>query len=51
MGQAFLYDKGLFIIDLYEFFTVSWKALLIALPIWFMYIMFKMKFLECKENW
>ena len=40
------YDKGLFIIDLYMLWGAIWRGVLIAIPIWVMYIVIKIKFLD-----
>ena len=45
------YDKGLLIIDLYTLWSATWRAMLIAIPIWIIYIMIKIKFLAWKETW
>ena len=49
--KEMIYDKGLLVIDLYLLWSAIWKGALIAMPIWFIYIAIKIKFLEWKETW
>ena len=46
-----LIDNGLLVIDLYVLWTAIWQGGLIAIPIWIVYLAFKIKFLEWKEYW
>ena len=46
-----LIDNGLLVIDLYVLWSATWKGVLLAIPIWIVYIMLKIKFLDWKENW
>ena len=49
MGRALLYDKGLLVIDLLEFGSVVLQGILIALPLWFLYVLIKIKYRKWVE--
>ena len=38
-----IYDNGLLVIDLYRLLNATWKAILLATPIWICYLMIKIK--------
>ena len=49
--RRMIVDDGLLIVDLFKLWTAVWQGVLIAIPIWIVYLMLKIKFLEWKEYW
>ena len=44
-------NDGLLIINLQALWSATWRGVLLAIPIWVIYLMIKIKFLEWKEKW
>ena len=37
--------------DIYELWSATWRGVLLAIPVWIIFLIIKAKFLEWKETW